>query len=86
MIVPADCNVCLKIFKNLSKCKDPEVEISKVSYMRSSIIAVVVGTLGLIGKVSDRLNEGIPGGLCKYQKMYSQVQLRLYEELYVKCV
>ena len=64
MAVPADCNVSLKIFKKLSKYKDLEIEITKMWHMGTSIIPVVVGSLGVVGKDSSRLIEGIPGSPC----------------------
>ncbi len=42
-------------------------------HMRTPIIQVVVEALGLVGKDSSRLTEGIPGRPClkEIQKLYS---------------
>ena len=44
--------------KNLCKCKDLEIEIAKMWKMKTKIIPVIVGTLGMIKKGTQKyVNE-----------------------------
>ena len=48
----------LKSLKNLCKCKDLEIEIAKLWKMKTKIIPVIVGTLGMIKKGTQKyVNE-----------------------------
>ena len=61
MAVPADCNVSTTIYKKLSKYKDLEIEIRKMSGMNVTMIPVVIGALGVINKGTEEFTNRIPG-------------------------
>ena len=46
--IPADKNVSVPEFEELSKHKDLEIEIEKLWHMKIVIIPVVIGALGMI--------------------------------------
>ena len=50
MSVPSDTNVSLKIFENLSKYKDLEIEVTKMWHLKIITLPVVNGELGIVGK------------------------------------
>jgi len=61
MSVPSDNNVAAKVFENLSKYKDLEIEVEKMWQLKTTTIPVVVGALGLIKKGTNAFIEKIPG-------------------------
>ena len=52
--IPSDKNVSTKVSEKLSKNRDLEIEITKVWEMKTEIIPVVVGALGVIKKCSEK--------------------------------
>ena len=52
MSVPSDTNVSLKIFEKLSKCKDFEIEVTKMWHLKTTILPVVIGALGMVAKTA----------------------------------
>ena len=63
MSMPSDSNLSAKEFEKLSKYKDLENEIAKMWKMKTKTIPVIVGTLGMIKKVSQKYVNKIPGNL-----------------------
>ena len=43
MFVPSDTNVLHKIFENLSKYKDLEIEVTKMWHLKTATLPVVIG-------------------------------------------
>ena len=61
--VPADKNLAVKEFEKLAKYKDLEIEISKMWHMKTKVIPVVIGALGMIKNGTSDLIKQIPGNL-----------------------
>ena len=61
MAVISDKNIFLKEFDKLSKYKDLQIEITKIWHLKTTIIPVVIGALGLIKKGTDNYLAQIPG-------------------------
>ena len=61
MSVPSD--ISAKEFEKLNKYKDLETEISKMWKMKTEIIPVIVGALGMIKKGAQRYVNEIPGNV-----------------------
>ena len=63
MSVPSDNNVSAKEFEKLSKYKDLEIEVSRMWKVKTQIIPVIVGALGMIKKGTQKYLNDIPGNL-----------------------
>ena len=63
MAVPSERNVATKEVEKIAKYKDLEIEISKMWNMKTNVIPVVIGALGLIRKRINRHVEQIPGSI-----------------------
>ena len=50
MSIPSDGNIALKDIEKRSKYKDLELEIQRMRKMKTAVIPVVVGALGIIKK------------------------------------
>ena len=50
MSIPTDRKIPAKEFDKLSKYKDLEIEIQRIWKLRTSIVPVIVGVLGIIKK------------------------------------
>ena len=50
MAIPSERNTSVKVTEKLSKYKDLEIEISRMWKMKTEVIPVVVGALGLMKK------------------------------------
>ena len=61
--VPADHNVAIKEFEKKAKYKDLEIEIAKMWHMRTQVVPVIIGALGMIKKGTSDLIKQIPGSL-----------------------
>ena len=61
MKIPADKNVSEAEFEKLSKYKDLEIEVERLWHMKTVTILVVIGTLGMIKKGTEKHLEKIPG-------------------------
>ena len=59
--VPSDQNISLKEFQKLSKYKDLEIEVTKMWKLKTKIIPVVIGALGMIKKGTQSFIDQIPG-------------------------
>ena len=59
--VPADKNISFKAFQKLSKYKDLEIEVKKMWKLKTKIIPVVIGTLGMIKKCTQNFIDQIFG-------------------------
>ena len=70
MAIPSDRNNSTKVSEKLFKYKDLDIEITRMWQMRTEIVPVVIGTLGVIKKGSEKLVREIPGNinLWKIQK------------------
>ena len=58
--IPSDKNTSTKVSEKLSKSKDLEIEITRMWQMKTEIIPVVVGALGVVKKGSEKLMREIP--------------------------
>ena len=63
MSVPSDSNISVKEFEKLGKYKDLEFYIAKMWKMKTKPIPVIVGTLGMIKKGTQKYVNEIPGNL-----------------------
>ena len=61
MTCPSDKNVSTKEVEKLSKYKDLEIEVTRMWGMKTTIVPVVVGALGVIKKHLDKHINKIPG-------------------------
>ena len=61
--IPSDKNTSNKVSEKLSKYKDLEIEITRMWQMKTEIIPVVVGALGVIKKGSEKLVREITGNI-----------------------
>ena len=61
MTVPSERNTSIKEVEKLSKYKDLEMEITKMWGMKTKMVPVVVGALGLMKKGLDKRIQQIPG-------------------------
>jgi len=64
MTVPSDRNVSLKEYEKISKYKDLEIEIQKMWHLKTTVIPVVIGALGMIKRKSEDHIKQIPGNPC----------------------
>ena len=74
MTVPSDRNIALKETEKKCKYKDLELEIQRMWHMKTVVIPVVVGALGIvkkkngmvenIKKVSERDSKDLHAGIC----------------------
>ena len=61
MTIPTDRNISVKEFDKLSKYKDLQTEIERMWHLKTTIVPVVVGALGMVKKgIQNHLNA-IPG-------------------------
>ena len=59
--IPCDKNTSTKVSEKLPKYKDLAIGITRMWQMKTEIIPVVVGALGVIEKGSEKLVREIPG-------------------------
>ena len=71
MSVPSDSNISDKEFEKLSKYKDFEIEIAWMQKMKTKTITVIVESLGMIKKGTQKYVNEIPGNssLVEIQKI-----------------
>ena len=48
----SDTNVSHKIFEKLSKYKDLEIEVTKMWYLKTTTLPVIIGALGMVAKTA----------------------------------
>ena len=61
MTIPTDRNISVKEFDKLSKYKELQIEIERMWHLKTTIVPVVVGSLGMVKKgIQNHLNT-IPG-------------------------
>ena len=53
VLVPTDNNVSLKEYNKIDKYKDVEIEIEKMWHLKTTIVPVIMGALGMIKKRID---------------------------------
>ena len=58
---PMDTNISAKEFEKLSKYKDLQIEEERMRQLKTSIVSIVVGALGLVKKGTGKPLEKIPG-------------------------
>ena len=63
MTVPSDRNTSVKVAEKLSKYKDLEIEITRMWGMKTQIVPVIIGALGVIKKGIDKQICKIPGNI-----------------------
>ena len=61
MSVPSERNVASKETEKLSKYKDLEIEVTKMWQIKTTVIPVIIGALGLVRKRMNDLLSKIPG-------------------------
>ena len=61
--IPCDKNTSTKVSEKICKCKDLETEITKMWQMKTEIIPVVIGALGMVKKGSEKFISEIPGNV-----------------------
>ena len=61
--IPSDKNTSIKVSEKISKYKDLEIEITRIWQMKTEIIPVVMGALGVIKKGSEKFISEIPGNI-----------------------
>ena len=61
--IPSDNNTSTKVSEKLSKYKDLEIEITRMWQMKTEIIPVVIGALGVIKKGSEKVVREILGNI-----------------------
>ena len=59
----SDSNISAKEFEKLNKYKDLEIEVAKMQKMKTKIVPVIVGALGMIKKGTQKYVNEIPGNL-----------------------
>ena len=50
-----------KIFENLSKSKDLEIEVTKMCHLKTTTLPVVIGALGVVAKTAPNYISQNPG-------------------------
>ena len=70
MAVSTNNNILVKEYDEISRYKDLEIEIEKIWHLKTTIVPVIVGALGIIKKGTDKHINKIPDspGLYKIQK------------------
>ena len=63
MKVPADKHVSVAEFENMSKYKYLKIKVKKLWYLKTVIISVVIGTLGMNKRGTEKHLEKVPGRL-----------------------
>ena len=62
--IPSDKNTkYIKVSEKISKCQDLEIEITRMWQMKTEIISVVIGALGVVKKGSEKFIGEIPGNI-----------------------
>ena len=61
--MPSDNNTSTKVSEKRSKYKDLEIEITRMWQMKTEIIPVVIGALGVIKKGSEKVVREILGNI-----------------------
>lgn len=56
-----------KTFEKLGKCKDLEIDISRLWQLRTTALSVVIGALGIISNETNKYVEQIPVSLKIYK-------------------
>jgi len=78
-MIAADRNVSLKEYEKVSKYKDLGIEIQKMWHLKTTVILVVIGALGMIKRKSEDHMKQIPGNPClqELQKILLNVTAHL---------
>ena len=67
MTVPSDRNLSLKDYEKISKYTDLDIEIQMMWHLKTIVIPVVVGALGMIKKKTEDHIMRIPGNPCRQE-------------------
>ena len=83
MAVPSDQNMSLNEFQKVSKYRDLEIEVTKMWKLKTKVIPVVIGALGMIknGKKNSLMKYLVSPLYKKCKKLYLLVPLT-YSEKY----
>ena len=67
----SDTNVLHKIFENLSKYKDLEIEVTKMWHLKTITLPLAIGALVMVAKTAPNYVSQIPGALSltEFQKI-----------------
>ena len=63
MAVPSDLNTSVKVAEKRSKYKDLEIEIIKMWGMKTQIVSVIIGALGVVKKGIEKQVDRILGNI-----------------------
>ena len=82
VVVVSDQNISLKEFQKLSKYKDLAIELTKMWKLKTKIIPVVIGALGMIEKRAHNFIDQMPGNpsLQEMKKLYFQAPFTYSEK------
>ena len=71
MFMHSDTNVLHKIFENLSKYKDLEIEVTKMWHLKTITLPLAIGALVMVAKTAPNYVSQIPGALSltEFQKI-----------------
>ena len=59
--VPSENNTSIKVAEKISKYKDLEIEINRMWGMKTIVLPIVIGALGLIKKGTEKFTDQVPG-------------------------
>ena len=58
--IPSDRNTSLKTYEKISKYKDLEIEIEKTWKEKTKTVPIVIGSLGVINKSTEKYLDTLP--------------------------
>ena len=61
MAIPTDRNISIKEFDKLSKYKDLQIEIERMWHLKTTVIPIVVGALGMVKRGIQNHLKSLPG-------------------------
>ena len=59
--IPSENNTSVKVAEKISKYKDLELEINRMWGMKTVVVPIVIGALGLIKKGTEKFTDQVPG-------------------------
>ena len=61
MAIPTDRNISIKEFDKPSKYKDLQIEIERMWHLKTTVIPIVVGALGMVKRGIENHLKSLPG-------------------------